>query len=266
MNVEHVLNHKRFDLHIHTTASDGAFSPTEIVKKALEANLEAISITDHDTIDGIKEAEEEAEKYGIIVIPGVELSTKYKNTSVDILGYGLMDTHYLLPVLEEAKLERETRAFRIIDKFNSIGMNLTIEDVLKFSGKGVIARPHIAKAVVDKGYVDSYQKVFDDYLADGKPCCLDKKIITPDEAIHLIHQTGGIASLAHPVLLQNDELVKELLDVFPFDAIEVWHRKQNPDDNARYARFAKEFGLLSTGGSDFHFPEHTLGDFQNKNA
>jgi len=132
--------------------------------------------------------------------------------------------------------------------------------VKQFSKGNVIARPHIAMAVVQKGYVPDYQTVFDDYLADGKPCALDKMILSVEEGISLIHRAGGKAVLAHPLLLGDDELVRELMQ-FPFDGIEVWHRKQVDEDIARYQRLAKEFQLIMTGGSDFHHDEHTLGQF-----
>jgi len=252
---------KPFDLHMHTTASDGVYSPAEMVRKGHEAGLKLIAITDHDTLAGIEEGKAEAEKLGITFISGVEISTKYEGISVDILGYGVTSNARLNDVLLSLRDGREDRALRIIQKFNDIGMPITMEDVLEFSGKGVIARPHIARAIVKKGYVNEYQKVFDDYLADGKPCCIDKVILTPQEGIELIRESGGVAVLAHPVLIGDDELVGRLIEENHFDGIEVWHRKQDFNDQKRYMEMAQQYGLMTTGGSDFHTDEHKLGQF-----
>ena len=249
-----------FDLHMHTTASDGIYSPRDLVKKAKAAGLKTIAITDHDTLEGIEEARQVGLEYGVTIIEGIELSTKYKGRSVDILGYYITKNDELTQLLPRLREGREQRALRIIEKFTQLGMPITLEEVKKFSKGNVIARPHIAKAVVQKGYITDYQTVFDEYLADGKPCALDKVTLSVEEGIGLIHRAGGKAVLAHPVLLGDEDLVHELLQ-FPFDGIEVWHRKQNTEDNTRYQRLANEFQLITTGGSDFHNDEHSLGQF-----
>jgi 3',5'-nucleoside bisphosphate phosphatase len=249
-----------FDLHLHSTASDGMYSPSELVQKARDAHLKTIAITDHDTLEGIEEARSAGLKYGVNVIGGVELSTKYKGRSVDILGYNVSINNELTEIMSQMRDSREGRALRIIQKFTEIEMPITLEDVKQFSKGNVIARPHIAMAIVQKGYVTDYQTVFDYYLADGKPCALDKLILSPKEGIGLIHRAGGKAVLAHPLLIGDDNLVRELIQ-FSFDGIEVWHRKQNKEDNARYQTIANEYHLLMTGGSDLHTHEHSLGRF-----
>ena len=251
---------EKFDLHLHTTASDGEYSPAELVRKAAACGLKVIAITDHDTLDGVDEAQRAGEALGVRVIAGVELSTKFEGKTVDILGYDLKRPEELRRYLADMRRARENRAQVILDKFNAIGMPLTMEDVLEFSGGGVIARPHIAKAVVKKGYVADYQTVFDEYLADGKPCAIDKTALSPEEAIRLIHEAGGKAVLAHPAYLEDEALIERLLR-FPFDGIEVWHRNHTPEDAARFRRLAERHGLMMTGGSDFHNDEHALGDF-----
>ncbi len=251
---------RKFDLHMHTTASDGEYLPADLVKKASALGLQIIAITDHDTLEGIPEARRMGNELGIEVIAGVELSTKFEGKTVDILGYYLSELNELHQFLAKMRRARENRAQVILEKFAEIGMPLTMEDILEFSQGGVIARPHIAKAVVKKGYVADYQTVFDEYLADGKPCAIDKTNISPKEGIELIHQAGGKAVLAHPVYLQDDQLVEELLK-FPFDGIEVWHRSHTPEDVQRYDKIAEKKGLIKTGGSDFHSDEHNLGNF-----
>lgn len=255
-----IIESRYFDLHMHTTASDGIYSPRDLVKKAKAARLKTIAITDHDTLEGIEEASQAGLEYGVRIIAGIELSTKYKGRSVDILGYHVTKNDELTEILPRLREGREQRALRIIEKFTQLGMPITLEDVKKFSKGNVIARPHIAMAVVQKGYVPDYQTVFDEYLADGKPCAIDKVILSVEEGIGLIHRAGGKAVLAHPVLLGDEDLVRELLQ-FAFDGIEVWHRKQNTEDNIRYQHLANEFQLIMTGGSDFHHDEHSLGQF-----
>ncbi|NRF96273.1 PHP domain-containing protein [Paenibacillus frigoriresistens] len=251
---------KKFDLHMHTTASDGDYPPATLVKKAAELGLQIIAITDHDTLDGITEAQRIGCEAGVEVIAGVELSSKYEGKTIDILGYQLAKIDDLNQTLSRMRRSRENRAQVIVEEFNAIGMSITMDDVLEFSQGGVIARPHIAKAIVKKGYISDYQTVFDEYLADGKPCAIDKTIITPVEAIALIHDAGGKAVLAHPVYLQDDEFVERLLR-FPFDGIEVWHRSHKPEDVIRYKGIAQKYKLMMTGGSDFHNDAHNLGSF-----
>lgn len=261
MCLNDIVDKGSFDLHMHTTASDGDYPPEEMVEKAKKAGLDTIAITDHDTLAAVEKAILAGEKLGVRVIPGVELSTKEGKQSVDILGYGLTSSAELEKTLARMREGRENRAARIVEKFTELGMPLTMDDVLKFAGGGVIARPHIAKAVVDKGYVSEVQTVFDEYLADGKPCALPKVVLTPAEGIDLIHKAGGKAVLAHPVHLHDDELVRKLLEDYDFDGIEVWHREQDKDANKRYGELAKSFNLLMTGGSDFHNDQHEIGRF-----
>lgn len=260
MDFKKIVQDGKFDLHMHTTASDGDYTPEDVVKKAYDAGLKTIAITDHDTMAGLEAALDTGKKLGINVIRGIELSTKFRGKTVDILGYNLASTAKLEQILKEMRSEREDRATRIIKKFTDLGMPISLDDVNKYSQGDVISRPHIAKAVVEKGYVKDLQMVFDLYLADGRPCAVDKMVITPDEGIQLIKEAGGIAVLAHPVLLGDDKLVLKLLQ-FPFDGIEVWHRKQNKADNKRYEALAGQFGLIMTGGSDFHNDQHQLGVF-----
>lgn len=260
LNIINVLEMGKFDLHLHTTASDGSFTPSEVVQMASQKGLETIAITDHDTFDGYEEAFREGKRLGITVIRGIELSTKFKGKSVDILGYQLINLNELLVELEKMRLHRQNRSDIIIRKFCELGMMIKKEDVLKFSKGGVIARPHIAQAVVDKGYATSMQEVFDLYLGDGKPCAVDKMILTPKDAIDYIHRAGGIAVLAHPLLINDDSIVEKLM-LMPFDGIEVWHRKHKQEDIYRYKGIANKYCKLMTGGSDFHHVGHSLGEF-----
>ncbi|WP_380704298.1 PHP domain-containing protein [Salinithrix halophila] len=247
-----------FDLHLHTTASDGALPPADLVRKAKAAGLSTIAVTDHDTLAGVEEAIKTGQEIGVHVIPGVELSTRLQRTNIDILGYHIQERQQLHDELAAFRDDRKTRAIAIIERFNHLGMPLTLEDVRSFSGDGVIARPHIAQAIVQKGYLPNVQTVFDQYLADGKPAAIEKKVLTPENGIRMIRRAGGIAVLAHPALIGDDGIVRRVLEV-GLDGIEVWHRKHTRKDARRYLRLAAEFDLLVTGGSDFHNDEHTLG-------
>jgi 3',5'-nucleoside bisphosphate phosphatase len=249
-----------FDLHMHTTASDGIYSPKALVRKAKDCGLRTIAITDHDTLAGVDEAVSEGKAVGMDVIPGVEISTRYHGKGIDVLGYNIQDCLGLHNALASFREERKTRARRIIQRFEELGMPITLEDVKAFSQNGVIARPHIAKAIVAKGYVSDVQTVFDRYLADGKPAAVQKEVISTDEAVRWIKEAGGQAVLAHPVLLHDNNLVKQLLTK-GFDGIEVWHRHHRAADVQRYLDMADQYNLLVTGGSDFHSDEHTLGQF-----
>ncbi|MBN6886582.1 3',5'-nucleoside bisphosphate phosphatase [Cytobacillus horneckiae] len=260
MDLREIIKQNFFDLHLHTTASDGSFTPSEIVEKAAKKGLEVIAITDHDTIDGVAEAKLKAIECNITVISGIELTTKYKGRNIDILGYNVHATQQLEEVMKRIQTHRMTRANKIIEKFCQIGIVISKADVEKHSIGGVIARPHIAKAVVEKGYANSQQEVFDRYLGDGKPCAMDKIFLSPMQAINLIHQAGGQAVLAHPALIRDDNIVRELMQL-PLDGIEVWHRKHKKKDIKRYKKIAKKYGKIITGGSDFHYDGHHMGDF-----
>jgi 3',5'-nucleoside bisphosphate phosphatase len=260
--LEWIIKTGKFDLHLHTTASDGTFSPSEVVKEAERKGLQAIAITDHDTLSGISEAKETASS--LSVIPGIELSTTFSHhgheVGIDVLGYGISSTPAFERTLAFLSSERKNRAIAIIDAFCSLGMPLTLEDVQAFSSDGVIARPHIAKALVKKGYVHSTQEAFHLYLADGKSCSIPKKTLSVEEGVSLIREAGGIAVLAHPVFIPKD-LFPFLLHTHSFDGIEVWHREHSKKMALRFFELARQHHLLPTGGSDFHALPQEIGSF-----
>lgn len=260
MDIIKIIEQGQFDLHLHTTASDGKFSPGELVKMAAEKGMKTIAITDHDTMNGVSEAQQAGKKFGVTVISGIELSTKHKGKTIDILGYGIKETSELSEALKKMRDHRQNRSEIIIDKFRKLGMMITSADIQKFSKGEVIARPHIANAVVEKGYAKDTQEVFDLYLGDGKPCSAEKMVLTPLEGIKLIQHAGGKAVLAHPKLIHDDKIAVELMEL-PFDGVEVWHRKHKKNDIARYKEMAAKYHKLITGGSDFHNEEHAIGEF-----
>jgi predicted metal-dependent phosphoesterase TrpH len=248
---------KTADLHMHTNHSDGTLNPVELARLAKAQNLDAVALTDHDTVTGLAELVEEVNKLGIEAIPGVELSAKFSPGTLHILGYGFNPNGPIRQKLEGFQKDRAERNPKILDKLRELGMPLTLEEIKTLSGaKNQIGRPHIAKALAAKGYVASYEEAFDKYLTKGGPAYISKAGWSAQECIDLIHESGGVAVIAHPIQmkLQGMELrekLKELVEM-GMDGIEVVHPDHSPENQALFASLAEEFGLLPTGGSDFH--------------
>jgi len=251
------------DLHIHTTASDGTLSPVEAINMALDLGLRAISITDHDTINGSKEAINSGIPENIKFLTGVEMSTAPPegfaiSGSLHILGYGI-DTDNIELNRELNKLQdaRQNRNPQILSCLNGCGFDISIEEVKEAAGPAPISRPHIAQVMLEKGFVRSLDEAFDKYLGKGKPAYVDKYRIDYTEALGLIAETGGISVLAHPGLLnlensaQFDEIIR-ILKSKGLTGIETYYSRHTAEQTATYLAAARRLGLLVTGGSDFH--------------
>lgn len=247
---------KLIDLHTHTTASDGSMSPGELVRHAKEMGLAAVAITDHDTVDGVEEALEEGKRQGIEVIAGLEISLDY-HRELHMLGYFLHNTHSKIqPLLGSLKENRRLRNPKIIDKLNELGLHLTMDEAAAEAGGEVIGRPHIAKALLKKGYVKSTAEAFDKYLAEGKPAYFKKDKLDPEEGIRAIIAAGGIPVVAHPVHLnlshgELDALFQQLKQA-GLAGIEAYYVDNTEDMTGNLLRLAIKHDLLATGGSDFH--------------
>ncbi len=243
------------DLHIHTTASDGLETPEEVVARAAGQGLKAIAITDHDTVAGVDEAIRAGSRFGIEVIPGIEINTNYKNSEVHILGY-LLDykSDILLEQLGHIGKQREERIGKIVDRLNDLGVNIKMEEVLLTAGDSIVGRPHIARTLVAKGVVSSTDRVFDEYIGEGKIAFVPRYGLTPIEAIGLIKRVGGVPVLAHPGLMNHDGLIEELV-VAGLQGLEVYHSDHTPEQSVHYRRLAVDHGLVITGGSDYHGAE-----------
>jgi predicted metal-dependent phosphoesterase TrpH len=240
------------DLHLHTSFSDGALSPSELIEWVGQAGLTTISITDHDHTGGLDEATALAERRGILVVPGVELSTIVGDADVHILGYFIDHRdHRLQEYLEVFRTERRKRAERIVRKLNGMQVPLTLPAVLRWAGAGSVGRPHIATALVEEGLIGSYQEAFSKYIGFGKPAYEKKYLISPREAIDLIAGAGGLSFLAHPSTFVGDEVIRELIDA-GIDGIEVVHPSHPPELVAHFNGIVSEYFLLASGGSDFH--------------
>ncbi|TJY43266.1 PHP domain-containing protein [Cohnella pontilimi] len=247
----------RADLHTHTTASDGRHRPEEVVHMASEAGLAAVAVTDHDTTAGTAEALEAGKRYGIRVLPGVEISTSAESRDIHILGYGFsLEDPVFLQRLADLRQVRNRRNAEMIAKLNELGMAVTREEVERESsssrrGDGSVGRPHMAEVLVRKGYVRDLREAFDRFLGETGAAYVNPERIRPEEAVRWIHEAGGAAVVAHPGLYRNDPLVLALLDSGA-DGLEAFHSDHDEEAQRHYERLARSRGKLATGGSDFH--------------
>ena len=256
-------NSSGIDLHTHTTASDGSFSPAALVGKAHETGLAALAVTDHDTIGGLAEAADAAREAGMDFLPGVELSVEDKDGRFHLLGYGFNpEFPELAETLAALRRSRAARTAQMAEKMAALGLPVILDDVRDAAKKHgeeaeVIARPHFAQALINKGVVSSVQEAFDKYLASGKPLYQAKEVLTPADAIALLHRAGGVAVMAHPVLVPLSApalaaRVAALHGEAGMDGIEALYSQHSPADTERFLEIARRHALLVTGGSDFH--------------
>ncbi|MDU4697747.1 MAG: PHP domain-containing protein [Paenibacillus sp.] len=248
----------RYDLHSHTQASDGMNKPAENVKLAKEKGLTGLAITDHDTVAGIEEALKAGKEFGVDVVPGIEISTRAGGKDIHVLGYFLnLEDQRLQERLSRLRSVREERNELIIAKLQQLGLEITLEEVKAGLARPLrpeesLGRPHIADVLVHKGYVADMREAFDRYLAEGKPGYASLPRIAPEEAIAWIREGGGASVLAHPGLYGDDDLVRSILEGGKPDGIEVYHSDHGPEEELRYAAMAEQYGLIVTGGSDYH--------------
>jgi len=243
---------KWVDLHIHTTASDSLLTPQEVVEIAKECELSAISITDHDTIDGFVEAEQKAEELGIELVPGVELSVSYKGEDFHLLGYLIdYENPEFLKKINSFREERFIRGEKMVEKLNELGIDLRMETVKSIAGNGSVGRPHLADALVKEEFVHTYDEAFARYLGYHAPAYVPKKYLTPKEAIDLIHLVRGVAVFAHPGTSRSQQAIYDFLEM-GLDGIEAYHCQHDRYVTTHHINLAKKLGLIYTGGSDCH--------------
>ncbi|HOM02771.1 MAG TPA: PHP domain-containing protein [Acetivibrio sp.] len=244
------------DMHTHSVASDGSMRPSELVRHAKESGLSAVALTDHDTVDGIKEALEEGERLGFEVVPGVEISLDF-DTEMHMLGYFFGESYLNIePVLKRLRENREKRNPKIVENLSRMGFDITIDEVIAEAQGRVVARPHIASVMVKKGYVKSVAEAFEKYLANGKPAYVKRETFTPEEGIKAIRDAGGIPVLAHPIYLGLsieglDGLLTRLVTA-GLKGIEAYYVDNTADDTGNLLRLAIKHNIVPTGGSDFH--------------
>ena len=249
----------RADLHVHTTASDGLRTPSQVVSDASEADLDVIAITDHDTVQGVQEALCAAAKTGLYVIPGVELTIRF-SSELHMLGYFIDPAcKTLTDRLEELAFKRKARVEKIVEQLQDLGLNIRKEDVQARSNGQSIGRSHVAHALTDLGYAKDQNDAFRRYLAKGRPAYVPNEPVSIREGIELIHSAGGAAVWAHPVETFSDpvnqrQLYQVLVDC-GLDGIEVVHPSATPAQSAIFRRWCQEDGLIATGGRDWHARE-----------
>ena len=245
------------DLHNHTTASDGTDRPAAAVEHAAALRLRAIGITDHDTVSGLPEALAAGERLGVEVVPGIEVSSDYRDNNIHILGYFIdPDSPALKEVLDWVRWERDERNRKITDMFVADGFDMTLEELLEEYPAAVLGRPHMAEHLMRKGYTSSVKESFDRYLGEGCPYYLPKRRISIQRAVELVSKAGGVPVMAHP--LQYHYPKNEVIDMIEYGqslgirALECYYSEHSPEEQAWLLSLAEHYGLGVSGGSDYH--------------
>jgi predicted metal-dependent phosphoesterase TrpH len=244
----------RIDLHVHSNASDGKYSPEEIITRAAGLGLEIIALADHDTVSGIPPALAAARAFPQLrVIPAVEISTDVPSGEVHVLGYFIdFSDNGLKSVFERMQRARKERAQQIIARLDKLGMPVEWWRVQEIAGSGTVGRPHIAQAMLDNGYISSLKEAFNRYIGHGGPAYVEWQKITPDKAVALVLATDGLPVLAHPLTATEPEtLVRELTTV-GLVGLEAYYDDYAQEDRARLIALARRYDLTTTGGSDYH--------------
>lgn len=248
------------DLHIHSTASDGTLSPRQIMELAAQRNIGVLSITDHDTFEGSKKAIYIQKEYNIEVIPGIEINSIYGDEEIHILGYYIdFNNLKLIRILQSLQNSRNYRISKIVSILNSYKFSITEEEVYGIAQSDSPGRPHIARLLVQKGYVPNIKFAFDNYLSIGKPAYVSRLKLTPKEAIRIIKKANGLPVIAHPGILKNKGLLPKLITDGAM-GLEVFHPEHTMEQTNFLLNYGINKGLFITGGSDCH------GPFQGKPA
>jgi predicted metal-dependent phosphoesterase TrpH len=239
------------DLHTHSTASDGTLPPEQVIEAAQRCGLAALALTDHDTIDGVRAAREAGEVAGIRVITGVELSAFDRDHEVHLLALHLSNFDALENHLRDLRAFRYARAGRIVEKLNTLGVPLTMEEVLQQSNGGAVGRPHVARAMIARGVVSDFRDAFTRYLGNNGSAFVPKDRLSIEDAIAIAHEAGAIAIWAHPAGDGRRERLEPLVAA-GLDGVEIRHPSHSSEDMKRLTALADFFGLVPSGGSDWH--------------
>jgi len=242
------------DLHIHSAASDGRYTPVEIVRMAVTAGLTVIALTDHDTIDGMVPAIEAAREFpALTLIPGVELSTDVPSGEIHVLGYFIDYTGQEFQAsLERMRNSRANRADKMVAKLKELGCDIELERVKQIAGNGALGRAHIAQALLEKGYISSFRDAFSKYIGHGCPAYVVREKLTPAEAVKLVLKANGLPVLAHPYTALNPEEVIKELKTIGLVGMEVYYAGYLPSEMNILLNMAEKYELIPTGGTDYH--------------
>lgn len=257
------------DLHSHSHVSDGEHAPAEVLRRAAEAKVTVLALTDHDTVAGLGEADVAAKQLGLTLVPGIEISAELNRREVHVLGHFIRpDDAALTGRLDEARAKRRTRMQEMVARLNGLGLPVQMADVDRIAGNAQLCRPHLARALLERGLVTSVQQAFERYLADDKPGHVTREKISAAEAVALIRGAGGTAAIAHPGLSKVNRLELEELRAAGLDGLEVYHSDHPPSMRDKLLGISAELGLVPTAGSDFHgelvAPHRKLGTAQTK--
>lgn len=255
---------RNVDLHSHSTASDGARSPAEVVAAAHRAALGAIALTDHDSIAGLPDATAAGERLGVRVVPGCELSAYDGDFEIHLLALHIRDVHAMAPSLQRFQRERVERAEAMVHRLNQMGVAVAVESVLREASGGAVGRPHVARALLERGHVTDQREAFDRYLGNGRPAYVAKPRFAVADAIELAHSAGALAVWAHPGR-EGTRARVDRLAAMGMDGIELRHPSHTPADVERLSVLVAEFDLVPSGGSDWHGATEgyrTLGNMQ----
>lgn len=252
------------DLHIHTTYSDGTSTPEQVVAFAKKGGLTTIAITDHDVVAGIDPAIKKGKEVGVGIIPGIELTTEDFDTEIHILGY-FIDYHSpeLLEIITKIQKSREERIIEMCGKLKDLGLDVPAEKVFEIAGHHAAGRPHVAKAMIELGYVSSFREAFGKYIDFHGPAYVSHYKLSPADAVKLVISAKGVPVFGHPAVSNCDQVIPELMKA-GLAGIEVYYSGHNSSQTKHYEKLVEKYGLLATGGSDFHGPrsgrEVGLGD------
>ena len=239
------------DLHSHSTASDGILAPDAVVAAAHAAGLRALAITDHDTLAGVPLATVTGQALGMRIVPGVELSAHYGDVEIHILALHVTRLGLLESRLETLRAGRQVRASLIVDRLRGLGLEVTLDMVMKEAGDASVGRPHVARALIRGGSVKDFREAFDRYLGNGKPGFVPKERLEVRDAIAMTHEAGGLAIWAHPGSDGRRARLEPLVEA-GLDGVEVRHPSHVTEDSNRLGALADFFGLVKSGGSDWH--------------
>ncbi|HEU4371402.1 MAG TPA: PHP domain-containing protein [Methylomirabilota bacterium] len=259
------------DLHSHTTASDGLLAPRELVRLAARHGVRVLAVTDHDSTEGLSEAMDEAARHGIEIVPGLEINCDVPGSEIHVLGYfvavrgeavptaepsrqsGSWGAEWFQTFLREQRAARAARVHRIVARLTELGLPLEAEEVFAICKEGSPGRPHVAQAMVNRGYVSSIGQAFDEYLGRDGSANVSRRRLTPVEAVAIIRRAGGVPVFAHPGLADRDGMVPDLVAAGLL-GLETYYPEHSPSQTAAYLALCRAHDLVPTGGSDYHGP------------
>ncbi len=243
------------DLHTHTVASDGTLTPRALVAEAAKRGVRVLAVTDHDSTEGLAEAIDEARRHPpLTIVPGIEINCDVEGAEIHILGYCMdYEATWFQDFCRAQREERRARVHRMAARLAELGMPIDAERVFALVQEGAAGRPHVARVMVERGYVKTVREAFDKYLAAAKPANVPRKKLTPEDAVRLLRRAGGVPVFAHPGPADRDELIPALVAA-GLMGIECYYPEHSPTERGAYLDLCREHGLLATGGSDFHGP------------